>query len=1511
MEAKNLLRSYCQQRQSLPDTEVNRPIIWICHDIGGTIVKQVLMEAAKAVMPDDYEDVVAWELTKETHHQIAMLSSTIIFLGCPHKSESFEVLQDEVLNLMSLPSPEVTNGRLGKVNNIAKQVDKTNVNFLNSRFFHRLTCINAMHLVDISEEGSEDGPRDELIVVPASPFSRYTMTSFSIMEMQNHFRLKDIDHCSLDQARGDISYRVIITTTGPDETCKAFIDDSSVLSLEDCPVPILGYSVDEKGIGAHGVKVALEHTIKKRPVLRALEETLSRILDECQGAPHRGYVILQWLSNFGRGASLAKITATVERLRPVMEGNLVGIFLMLLSQERRAWALRVYYWVKYAKEPLTAKALGQSLALSKDPKDISTALVDCDDDYIIDELQACFSGIVVVDRGEVKFSHESFYQATISNFDGIGTEQPSSVHGLIAKSCLEYMMQDCIQHQYSRLSANNYGGDDLKSPLDISERDLLEYAVQFWVHHYQLAEGHKPFDLSLTFFRTKSLRDRWAEASYLLSNPFTRIQRSYQSPLPLMASVGLDDIVSSQIQLDKSAHFFQQDVWLAITEAARNNHQSIVIDLLTLVDADEASLKDAIAWAAAAQNEDVMTELLHKVDTLKTFQWNQSLLSCAAITGSKGLTMAIAKAGFDLNSVDDETGQTALHAALLWGKRAVVEQLLSSNIDLSTLDHRDMTPLGLAVEMADPEIVQMLLDKGARVDQVTEYGELLVMRAAELGHHMVLERLILAGAEVEMGDTDDWKAEAVIRAAQNPWKKCVLVLLKHGANPLAQSIDGSLLYQCCTNRDTLDICRILLDRGADANESYSDKEMLFIASLRSDNIEIVRLLIDHGAKINSLDPWEDGDSRTPLSFAAANSSIEMVEFLLDKGADVNYGPEGACPALFSAALRQFNSKKLELLLGRGAKVDWRRHDGWQALHAAYDAPKSVQVLLKHGADVNTMCDKGTVTVMAAQWGHKKTLEVLFMNQQSRPDLDAKFTYDPDHRDYGTTAVRLAVGGGHYHCASFLLESGASLDEEIKDVKFLMVHASVSRGMPREQRQQFVKLIEKCFELGTKASTLDEEYNTALHHISRDTPASFVSIVLGRGAPLDNTNTDGWTPLAVALRKRNLPVAKLLLSRGARADIYSSSFGSLLHVVCDWESYGSWPTPAQTLPLLRLLIQREANPEITGPAPESESLLYTALRWVTVERVCEMTSRYLIEEAQADVNFGGPNNKHPLIAAVCMIRPRLVQYLIRRGADVEVVDDQGLKPCHHSAMRLGRNSSMLRLLTKSGVDLEARDLFDRTPLHFASSSGDWSSTRRLIRQLPLDFDVDIKDSDGWTPLMWACRSGHSEEIIRRLIQDYGADIWTVSNDGQWSPLKLANFADYPRDLTMMLEPPEDKMERIIENASKQVWDASFHLIHSGKHDHYIYCKGCMVPIIGPIYTCVECGDSFQLCFKCFPHRKRMHDPTHELKELANIWDVIEEGNEQSDSSDEVDDAEDDEDEEDEVGTEEDDEESSTG
>ncbi|KAK2010071.1 hypothetical protein LZ32DRAFT_536560 [Colletotrichum eremochloae] len=127
-ESQNLLRLYAENRRGLPDA---------------------LIEASQAVYPSDFDDLETWEHMREARGQIARLSTTIIFLGCPHKTDSIDVLEDELHTLMSLPGPDIESGLIRKIKNVALQVEDTNTRFLETKLLSRLVHISVFNLTSL------------------------------------------------------------------------------------------------------------------------------------------------------------------------------------------------------------------------------------------------------------------------------------------------------------------------------------------------------------------------------------------------------------------------------------------------------------------------------------------------------------------------------------------------------------------------------------------------------------------------------------------------------------------------------------------------------------------------------------------------------------------------------------------------------------------------------------------------------------------------------------------------------------------------------------------------------------------------------------------------------------------------------------------------------------------------------------------------------------------------------------------------------------------------------------------------------------------------------------------------------------------------------------------------------------------------------------------------------------------------------------------------------------------
>ncbi|KAI1766589.1 hypothetical protein GGR53DRAFT_528443 [Hypoxylon sp. FL1150] len=127
--AGRLLMEYAEVRKKLGKAETNRPIIWICSDIGGAIVKQALLSASDPRMDAEWG-------------KIAMLTKAIIFLDPLHQFQRVYYVQEQLRKLIGLSGPEIKYRPEIKAKNLAIQVQSINEAFIKTKLLDRAAIFN-------------------------------------------------------------------------------------------------------------------------------------------------------------------------------------------------------------------------------------------------------------------------------------------------------------------------------------------------------------------------------------------------------------------------------------------------------------------------------------------------------------------------------------------------------------------------------------------------------------------------------------------------------------------------------------------------------------------------------------------------------------------------------------------------------------------------------------------------------------------------------------------------------------------------------------------------------------------------------------------------------------------------------------------------------------------------------------------------------------------------------------------------------------------------------------------------------------------------------------------------------------------------------------------------------------------------------------------------------------------------------------------------------------------------
>ena len=81
-----------------------------------------------------------------------------------------------------------------------------------------------------------------------------------------------------------------------------------------------------------------------------------------------------------------------------------------------------------------------------------------------------------------------------------------------------------------------------------------------------------------------------------------------------------------------------------------------------------------------------------------------------------------------------------------------------------------------------------------------------------------------------------------------------------------------------------------------------------------------------------------------------------------------------------------------------------------------------------------------------------------------------------------------------------------------------------------------------------------------------------------------------------------------------------------------------------------------------------------------------------------------------------------------------------------------HTPVLKLLIESGAEVDGRDFWKRTPLHYAGMQGHVQVVELLLLG---GAEVEAKDAEGWTALAWAVRNGHRGAAAVLLANDADA------------------------------------------------------------------------------------------------------------------------------------------------------------
>lgn len=184
----------------------------------------------------------------------------------------------------------------------------------------------------------------------------------------------------------------------------------------------------------------------------------------------------------------------------------------------------------------------------------------------------------------------------------------------------------------------------------------------------------------------------------------------------------------------------------------------------------------------------------------------------AAHHGDAGRIFELVSAGADLEARDD-AGRTPLHVAAFASREAAVRALAEAGANLNALEHQAYDIVTIAAVADDLEMLDLALSLGASAGNVTSpYDGTALIASAHLGHHRVVERLIVGGAPLDHVNNLGWTAlmEAVVLGDGGPKHiEIVRTLVEAGADKSIADRSGMTPHDHARTRGYLEMTAIL------------------------------------------------------------------------------------------------------------------------------------------------------------------------------------------------------------------------------------------------------------------------------------------------------------------------------------------------------------------------------------------------------------------------------------------------------------------------------------------------------------------------------------------------------------------------------------------------------------------------------------------------------------------------------------------------------------------------------
>jgi len=488
----------------------------------------------------------------------------------------------------------------------------------------------------------------------------------------------------------------------------------------------------------------------------------------------------------------------------------------------------------------------------------------------------------------------------------------------------------------------------------------------------------------------------------------------------------------------------------------------------------------------------------------------------------------------------------------------------------------------------------------------------------------------------------------------------------------------------------------------DLYQAVSDGDLLLVKQLLEKSPEMLN--------------EKNADALTPLNLACERGQAGIVDFFLKKGADPYLGDnENSMPIHLAAISGSLES--IDLLLKHGVDINIQDDNGMSALLFALSRRSwAAPHLIEKGADINLRSNNG--------WSPIHLSIAARMDDVAKDLLERGVKLDVA-LETGATPLHTAVSFGNTEMVKLLLQGGADMEAETEQGEQAFMWA-----VNPNTYDALVYLLQQGADIKHKSN----QGQTILHNVAgRGTAFNNASLLLDKGADINAPDEWGRTPLYMTAWSNDPDaMSKFLILHGA--EVNPSNCMDEKSCAC----FPNFSTP-----------------------------LHAAVR----HGQFEMAKNLVASGAKINVyNFEGQT---PLHCAIQSGDPEIVEYLIDEGAFINVAEQKQGSTELHLAVAMGY-TDITTILVENGADPDATDNCGKTPLDYAmyykhkdlgydllaDGASDLHLTEYLSAKDELDEEIAYGEAKVWF-------LGHSAWAVKTqnhfLVFDYFCNTWDRKAD----------------------------------------------------------------------------------------------------------------------------------------------------